>query len=225
MVVEFGETIDPAIQQRAIALADALDAASPRGLVETVPTYRSTLIEYDPERTDPARLLSALPATDGSAGTDRARHWSVAVCLEGEMAEDLAELASRLAMPEEEVRARLLGSELRVGMYGFAPGFAYCYGLDPALAVPRRATPRPPMPVGSLIVAAGQAGFSPVSLPTGWYVAGRTPARLFDAEAAAAGLVPVPFGLGDRLSLRAVDVAAFEALRARPADAVVELDG
>ena len=152
--------------------------------------------------------------------------FDVAVCFEGEMAEDLDIAAGDLSMARDEVLERLLASDLRVGMYGFAPGFAYLYGLDPALTLPRRATPRPPMPVGSLIIAAGQAGFTPVSLPTGWYVVGRTPALLFDEAAASRGdVAPVPFGLGDRLRLRTVDAATYRALAADPAGAVTPVEG
>ena len=221
VVIEFGETIDAAVQQRAIRLADALDRLAPAGLRETVPTYRSTLIEFDPLLTDWPALLAALPLEPGAEVAGTGRHLEVAVCLDGECAEDLDEFARACDLSAEAVRARLTASELRVGMFGFAPGFSYLYGLDPALYVPRRTTPRPPMPAGSLIVAVGQAGFSPVSLPTGWYVVGRTPARLFDAGAASSGNgAPVPFGLGDRLTLKPVDRAAFDALARAPERAV-----
>ncbi len=65
-------------------------------------------------------------------------------------------------------------------MFGFAPGFIFLGGLPDALAIPRRATPRPPVPPGSLLIAGGQALIASISMPTGWYQIGRTPARVFD---------------------------------------------
>ena len=44
--------------------------------------------------------------------------------------------------------ARHTGRELVVGWLGFAPGFALSDGLDPALHVPRLATPRTSVPAG-----------------------------------------------------------------------------
>jgi KipI family sensor histidine kinase inhibitor len=196
--VEFGEAIDAALAARVRALDAALARAAPEGLRETVPTHRSLLVLHDPDLDEPERLLAALP--EDVPPPPEPATWSVPVCLEGEAAEDAHEAAAALRIPVEELRGRLLGSPLRVAMFGFAPGFAYLSGLDPALAVPRRATPRPPMPAGSLIAAGGQAALASVPMPTGWYVLGRTALRLFDPGRDP----PVPFAPGDRIALRAV---------------------
>ena len=218
VAIEFGDTIDWAVQSRAIALADALDALREQGkadgLIEALPTYRSVLIEYDPERTTPSRLLESLPeAATGSAPAGETE-WSIPVCVEGGMAEDADEMSAALGMTREEVMDRLFRSALRVGMYGFVPGFAYCRDLDPALAVPRRLKPRPPVEEGALIVANAQAGFVPRSMPTGWYVVGRTPIRMFDPGKKGADMVP--FAIGDRLRMRSVSEAEFERLQQEP---------
>ena len=206
-VVEFGFAIDPALQDRVLALTAALDASPPPGLREVVPTYRSALILYDPDATSPRALLDALPE-ESPAEARRGRRWRVPVCVEGPMAEDLDEAAEAMGLAPCEVRERLLASDLRVVMYGFAPGLAYLAGLDPALAVPRRASPRPPMPAGSLIVAGGQAALASVPMPTGWYVVGRAGVRMFDPEREPM----VPFAVGDRLALHAVPEERLEAL-------------
>ena len=197
--VEFGDAIDPALQDRVLALTAALDAAPPVGLREVVPTYRSALILYDPDATSPRALLDALPEAP-SAEARRGRRWRVPVCLTGAMAEDLDEAAALLDLTAEEVRERLLASDLRVVMYGFAPGLAYLGGLDPSLSVPRRASPRPPWPANSVIIAGGQAALTSVPMPTGWFVVGRAGVRMFDPEREPM----VPFEVGDRLTLEAV---------------------
>lgn len=48
LVVEFGSTVDPEINGKVLALDVALKAAGIAGVRETVPTYRSLMIHYDP---------------------------------------------------------------------------------------------------------------------------------------------------------------------------------
>jgi KipI family sensor histidine kinase inhibitor len=96
-------------------------------------------------------------------------------------------------------------------MYGFAPGWAYLSGLPPALALPRRTSPRDRIPAGSLIIAGGQAIVAGMAMPSGWHIIGRTPERMF----APARAEPFLFAVGDRLAFQPVDLATFHALAAR----------
>ena len=48
LVVEFGAGVDAAINDRVLALDEALSALRLEGIRETVPTYRSLMIHYDP---------------------------------------------------------------------------------------------------------------------------------------------------------------------------------
>ncbi len=59
-------------------------------------------------------------------------------------------------------------------------GFPYLSGLDPALAIARRSTPRLAVPVGSVIVGGAQAAVMPQTSPSGWHIVGRTNIALFD---------------------------------------------
>ena len=213
VTVEFGDAIDPAHQARARALAAALAAAAPPGLVEALATYRSTLVEFDPAQTSAERVLAALPPGTAGARVPAPREWIVPVCLDHAVAEDADEAAALLSVRATQLRARLLASTLTVGMYGFAPGFAYLSGLDPALHVPRRAAPRPPVAPGTLIIAAGQAAIVPASMPTGWYAVGRSPVTVFDPARTDRGEAPVPFAPGDRVRFERIDPGALDALR------------
>ncbi|WP_108660830.1 5-oxoprolinase subunit B family protein [Acuticoccus kandeliae] len=209
-VVEYGEEIAPEIGRRVAALADAFDTAAPDGLIEVVPTFRSLLVLYDPERTSREALLAALPAPDDDPTHETGSHWSVPVCLEGEAAEDIEEAAAGLGIDVARLCDIFLAGTYQVGMYGFAPGFAYLSGVDTALAIPRRPAPRPPMPAGSLIIAGGMAALTSISMPTGWYVIGRTAITLFRPDDSAM----VPFAVGDRLSFRPVSLDELTALGA-----------
>src|SRR5215467_5110040 len=48
LVVEFGAEVDPDVNDRVLALDAALAALALDGVRETVPTYRSLMVHYDP---------------------------------------------------------------------------------------------------------------------------------------------------------------------------------
>jgi len=211
LVVEFGDRVDLALHDRVLALDAAMAGQPIGGVRETVPTYRSLMIHYDPLALARAELIEALQALPDEQVERSGRCWRMPVTFDPELADDLNDLAARLSVAASEVERRLLGSYFRVFMYGFAPGFAYLGGLDPALAVPRRDTPRPSMPPSSVIIAGGLAAIGSVAMPTGWYVVANTPLTMFDAGRDGF----VPFEVGDELVFEAVDRATHSALAAR----------
>ena len=48
LVVEFGDRIDRTLSTAVLSLAQGLDAAGIAGMVETVPTFRSLMVHYEP---------------------------------------------------------------------------------------------------------------------------------------------------------------------------------
>ena len=93
---------------------------------------------------------------------------------------DLADVASLTGLTEDEVVAAHTATAWTVGFGGFAPGFAYLVAGEPRLRVPRRDTPRPSVPAGSVGLAGDFSGIYPRSSPGGWQLIGRTDAELFD---------------------------------------------
>ncbi len=127
------------------------------------------------------------------------------------VAEDIGAVADLVRRSVAEVAALHAGGAYRLYMYGFAPGFAYLGGLPEALAVSRRATPRPPHPANAVMIGGGLAAVATFSMPTGWYVLGRTPMRLYRPGQDD----PFPVGVGDVLRFEAVDADTFAALDRR----------
>jgi inhibitor of KinA len=213
LVVEFGRTVDPAISDRVLALDAALAADPPEGLRELVPTYRSLMIHYDPLRLERARLVAlveerlAAPATRGRA----AALWTVPCCYDLPHGEDLAELAASMGLPAASAAAIHATARYRVYMYGFSPGFTYLGGLPEAIAISRRTKPRPPHDSKAVLVGGGLSAIASFSMPTGWYVVGRTPERLYAPERANAFL----FEPGDSLRFEPIDASTFAMLDAR----------
>jgi len=95
---------------------------------------------------------------------------------------DLADVAALTGLTEDEVVAAHTETTWKVGFGGFAPGFAYLVGGDARLHVPRRDTPRPSVPAGSVGLAGDFSGIYPRSSPGGWQLIGRTDAELFDVD-------------------------------------------
>ena len=95
---------------------------------------------------------------------------------------DLEEVARLTGLSAQEVVGAHTGTTWVVAFTGFAPGFAYLTGGDPRLHVPRRDTPRPRVPVGSVALAGAYSGVYPRESPGGWQLLGRTEAPLWDLD-------------------------------------------
>jgi inhibitor of KinA len=211
LVVEYGRVIDPMIHDQVLALDAAIAATRIEGVIETVPTYRSLMIHFDPRVTTPDALCQRLGQLDAPLRRDsgKAKRWLIPVCYDPSLAEDLAEVSSKLRLPRDHVTALHVEAHYRVYMYGFAPGFTFLGGLPDALAISRRATPRPPAPEGALLIAGGQALVTTIAMPTGWYVIAQTPVRMFDPARPRIFLADA----GDEIMFERIDLATFEALR------------
>jgi inhibitor of KinA len=215
LVVEFGTMVDPSISDRVLALDDALAADRPAGLTETVPTYRSLMIHYDPlilDRETLAGHVRDLTGGDTARATTPAR-WILPCCYEAPHGEDLAAVADLIGQTVDRVAALHTGGTYRVYMYGFAPGFAYLGGLPEVLAVPRRPSPRPPHPTNAVMIGGGLAAVATVPMPTGWYVLGATPSKLYAPERTESFFVSP----GDEIRFEAIDAASFASLAIREA--------
>ncbi|MCT9093975.1 5-oxoprolinase subunit PxpB [Streptomyces sp. ASQP_92] len=102
---------------------------------------------------------------------------------------DLAEVAARWGVPEQEAVRIHSSAGFRVAFCGFAPGFAYLTGLGERYAVPRRATPRTAVPAGSVALAGAYTGVYPRSSPGGWQLIGSTDVTLWDPHREPAALL------------------------------------
>ena len=159
----------------------ALRDLDPPGVVELVPGYRTLLVVAGPGSAGALDELAAgLPGLElPPAGEVAGEPVEIPVSYDGE---DLPEVASLTGLDAEEVVRRHTAPEYTVAFLGFSPGFPYLVGLDPALEVPRRDTPRTSIPAGSVGLAGGQTGIYPTASPGGWQLIGRTDVTLFDPE-------------------------------------------
>lgn len=215
LVVEFGTTVEPAINDRVLELDDALVALKIPGVHETVPTYRSLMIHYDPLVIDRQALIDTVGRIEAAPSKPRepGSLWTVPCCYDPAMAEDLYEIAAMTKLSPERVIATHSDATYRVYMYGFSPGFCYLGGVPKEIQVSRRVTPRPPHPANTVLLGGGLTLVSTFSMPTGWWLIGRTPERMFAPQRERVFLVDV----GDALRFAPVDRAEFDALETRVA--------
>lgn len=191
-------------------LAAAVIARGAPGVRDVVPALGGLAIHFDPAFEGNARDLAAqLVAECLEAGlpkhADVQRTVDVPVCYEAEFAFDLEEIGAKTKIPAGKIPELHAAATYRVLMIGFAPGHAYMGGLDPRLAVPRRATPRLVVPAGAVAIANEQTVVYPYAISGGWNVVGRTPLRIFDAGRQEPSL----FAAGDRVKFHPITRAEF----------------
>jgi len=211
LVVEFGDAIDRALSTKVLGLAASISAAAVPGIVETVPTFRSLMVHYDPLLTTRAALEHTIARLLERAPEPRrdARLWHIPFCAEAGFAPDLDEVARLAGLSTEAVVALHSGVRYHVYMLGFLPGFPYLGDLPAALALPRRADPRLRVPAGSIAIATSLSAIYPYESPGGWHLIGTTPIRLFDL----AQPRPALLAAGDMVGFEAVTAARFAAIR------------
>ena len=213
LTVEFGDRIDRAVSRKVLRLDRAIRAAAPVGVIETVPSFRSLMLHYDPLSTSRAELEKTIAAL-GGGGDDsaaEARRWRIPVCYEGEYAPDLVEVARLTGLDSAEIVALHSGTDWHVYMLGFLPGFPYLGDLPPQLALPRRADPRLRVPAGSVSVATTLTAIYPYESPGGWHLIGATPIRFFDTLRRP----PALLAAGDAVTFEPIGADRFAAIRAR----------
>ena len=206
LLLTLGDRLDPALSRRTQALAGTLMAAKLPGVIDVVPAFASVTLHYEPGvRIVRSRIRAlAIAALAENARTDVVdappRVVTLPVVYGGDAGVDLEPLARFANLDPSEVVARHVAQEYEVAMLGFLPGFAYLVGLDPALAMPRHATPRARVPSGSVAIGGAQTGIYPSDAPGGWRLIGRTDVRMFDATAPS----PALLSPGDHVRFRAV---------------------
>jgi len=186
LVVEFGDAVDPAINRRVVALDDELSKLRLAGIRELVPTYRSLMVLYDPMQLPRQSLCDRIGeiVSDENKGSSTGgnKSWLIPCCYDRIFAEDIDEVANATGLSPTDIASAHAGARYRLYMYGFAPAYCYLGGLSHELHIQRRQRPRPPHPAGAILIGGGLASIATFPMPTGWYVLGRTPAKLFEPK-------------------------------------------
>ena len=184
LLVELGTSIDDDVNGRVLALAAWVRLQGWPGVLDVVPAFASLGLHLATTADDGAiesalrERLASLPVM--TPEVEPGQPVDIPVRYGGRDGPDLDEVAALAGLSRGEVVDRHVARTYRVFMLGFLPGFAYLGTLDPALNVPRRASPRTAVASGSVGLAGAQTGIYPRESPGGWQIIGRTDVRLFD---------------------------------------------
>lgn len=205
MVVEFEAAISLEVNARVRALEHLLRQGTVAGIVETVPSFRSLLVYYDPRFCDYRALcgqVEALVPQATAALLPPARCVELPCCYDDpELGFELAPAAERLGLARAELIELHSAAQYHVYFIGFAPGQPYMTGMPDRLTIPRLTTPRTQTPAGSVGIGGVQSCVYSVQSPGGFWVLGRTPLKIFDPGSEA----PILLRPGDRVRFRRID--------------------
>jgi len=207
ITVEFSRDIDDGANQRVLALDRTLANEPVPGVTETVPTYRSLLVHYDPLLVDFDTLREKLLALANLPvpPTIKTRRWRIPVVYGGEHGIDLEDVAKTLKTTPDDIVARHVRGDYRVAMIGFTPGWSYLSGLDNSLHMPRRQNPRLLTPAGTISIGGVQTGVQCLAGPSGWHLLGRTAVRTYQLHRDPIFLLEP----GDHVTFSQVDAKTF----------------
>jgi inhibitor of KinA len=212
VLVEYGDAIDPAVNEKVRAMTTLLKRALPGGVEAVIPAYRNLSLIYDPLVTSPEELLSILQGLEArlhEVDIPAPRIVKIPVLYGGEFGPDIEVVSEYSGLAVEQVIAIHSATDYPIYMIGFTPGFCYLGGLDKRIHTPRRKTPRTVLPGGSVGIAEAQTGMYPVDSPGGWQIIGRTPLKLFAPERSN----PFLYEAGDRIHFMPIDTQEFERIR------------
>lgn len=224
IIVDFGNCIDKSVNKLVHAVFYRLQNKPIPGMIEAVPAYCSITIYYDVLliRNKLSKQMTAFEWV-----SDKIKEYlfvekneleveepliTIPVCYEKEYGPDLDFVALKNTISIEEIIQFHTGTEYRVYMLGFLPGFAYMGLIDEKIVSPRKQYPAP-VEAGSVGIAGKQTGIYPFKSPGGWQIIGRTPLNLFDKEKTN----PVLFKSGDNVKFYSITKDEFEDIKNRNA--------
>jgi KipI family sensor histidine kinase inhibitor len=146
------------------------------GVIDLIPAASTLLITFVDEPSARAAASSLVAHNIQAGGTSVGPMVEVPVIYDGP---DLPAVAERTKLSIDEVITKHTGAQYIAAFIGFAPGFAYLTGLDPALYVPRHDSPRPRVPRGSVGLAGEFTAVYPNASPGGWQLIGRTALQMW----------------------------------------------
>lgn len=215
--VEFGNEISPDINKKIRAFKIAIEKSGIEGIVETIPTYRSLLVQYQPEVIRFKELTEKFEGLMGSLDNIEIPPPSVIeipVLYGGEMGPDIENVAEHNHKTVEEVIQIHTSEEYLIYMIGFIAGFPYLGGMSKEIATPRLKSPRVKIDGGSVGIAGEQTGIYPIDSPGGWQLIGRTPLKLYDSEREK----PILLEAGQYIKFKAVSEEEYKKIEEAVAD-------
>lgn len=213
LVIEFGDKIEEQVNSKIRSLTLAMEREGIIGIIETVPTYRSLMVIYEPMVIELDELIDkvkSIQAKMDEMKLPEAKVIEIPTLYGGEYGLDIEFVAEHNKISIGEVIKIHTSKEYLIYMIGFTPGFPYLGGMNDKIATPRLQTPRTKIPVGSVGIAGTQTGIYPIESPGGWQLIGRTPVKLYDPYRKE----PVLLNAGDYIKFVQIDEKEYKEIEA-----------
>ena len=184
LLIEFGSSYSREVSRAVMAFDNLLNNA-PFGVIETAPTIRSVLVQFDSSLIQPKKLedwcAKKLADKDwyNEPILQKGIYWKVPVIYGGDYGPDIDEAAEIAGITVSQLIELHSSIDLKVLCLGFSPGLAYLVELPTEFAIPRRETYGRPVPAGSILIANRQTVLPATPIPTGWRRVGATPVPTF----------------------------------------------
>jgi len=211
LLVEFGDKVSKVTNQAVHRLDRGLAAHPFNGFIESVPAFVNILIDFDPLQTDhksvEASVIELL--TDSSNNETATTVREVLVCYESVENSDLEEVARLTGLSTEAVINAHLAGDYSVYMYGFAPGYAYMASVPEEIRLPRKKSAIRGIAAGSVLIAGPQCLVTTFTMPTGWWIIGKSPTLILTGD----DDDPFLFDVGDPVNFRRIGLDDYHTIK------------
>ena len=208
MTIEFSKEISDITNRKIRFFASEIESANIKGVLETVPTFCSITIYFNPLIISSAKLKRKCLKIIKSykvCDNNKKRVFLIPVCYSEQYAPDMEDVCKLTNLTKEEVINIHSSTDYLIYMLGFLPGFPYLGGMDKRIEVPRLDSPRTVIPSGAVGIGGKHTGVYPLASPGGWRLIGQTPLKLYDSEREK----PILYNAGDYIRFYPITADVF----------------
>ncbi|MEN3322272.1 5-oxoprolinase subunit PxpB [Mariniflexile soesokkakense] len=213
VLVEWPALIDETILKDIIAFKSVIEENKIKSIVELKTAYNSLLISYNLICRNFENEINWLKNTYKSVKLNDDRLsvlWKIPVCYDAVFGIDLEVISVEKKLSKEAIIKRHTQAVYTVYFIGFLPGFLYLGGLDEALYMSRKSTPRLQIEKGAVAIGGNQTGVYPMSSPGGWNIIGNSPIAFFNPNLEQ----PCFAKPGDRIVFEPITLKGYKGIKA-----------